>query len=172
MSRTIPLISIVGRSGTGKTTLVERLLGELKARGYRLATIKHDTHTFEIDQPGKDSWRHAQAGSDVVVIAGPDRLAIIRRLEREWSLEEVAAQIEDVDLIITEGYKRGAQPKIEVSRRERGRGLVSNVEELVAVATDEPYPELVVPQFRLDDAAGLADLIEKTFLHRAQSSAS
>jgi len=172
MSSAIPIVSIVGRSGTGKTTLVERLLGELKARGYRVATIKHDTHTFEIDQPGKDSWRHAQAGSDVVVIASPDRLAIIRRLEREWSLDEIAALIEDVDIIITEGYKRGGKPKIEVSRRERGRGLVSQIDELVAVATDEPYPELAVPQLALDDAAGLVDLIEKLFLRRAGGDAS
>lgn len=160
----IPIVSIVGRSGVGKTTLVEKLLVELKRRGRRVATIKHDTHTFEIDQPGKDSWRHAQAGSDVVVIAAPERLALIRRLEREWTLDEIAALIEDVDIILTEGYKRANKPKIEVSRRERGHGLVSRSDELVAIATDQPFPEINVPQFALDDINGLTDLIEQRFL--------
>jgi molybdopterin-guanine dinucleotide biosynthesis protein MobB len=163
-TRAIPIISIVGRSGVGKTTLVEKLIGELKRRGRRVATIKHDTHTFEIDQPGKDSWRHAQAGSDVVVIAAPERLAMIRRLDQELSLDQIASLIADVDIILTEGYKRGNAPKIEVSRRQRGSGLVSPPEELVAIASDQSYPELAVPRFELDDIVGLTDLIERDFL--------
>ena len=84
---TIPILSIVGKSGSGKTTLLEKLIAELKRRGYRVATIKHHAHPgFEIDQPGKDTWRHAQAGSDHVVIAAPDKIASIRRLERDNQL--------------------------------------------------------------------------------------
>jgi molybdopterin-guanine dinucleotide biosynthesis protein B len=166
----VPIISIVGRSGTGKTTLIEKLLRELKARGYRVATIKHDAHPFEIDQPGKDSWRHAQAGSDTVVISAADRLAMIKRLDREWSIDRIAgALLGDVDLVLTEGYKRSDKPRIEVSRRACGRELVSTASQLVALATDQPFNEgelASVPQFQLDDAAGLVDLIEKRFLRR------
>ncbi|MGB9775273.1 MAG: molybdopterin-guanine dinucleotide biosynthesis protein B [Anaerolineae bacterium] len=159
----VPVISIVGKSGVGKTTLLEKLIPELKRRGYRVATVKHDVHGFEIDRPGKDTWRHAQAGSDHVVIASPNRIAHIQRLERELTLPEIVATIQDVDIVLTEGYKRGPAPKIEVSRAERSRELLCTPEELVAIATDQPY-DLDVPQFGLDDVAGLADLIEERFL--------
>jgi molybdopterin-guanine dinucleotide biosynthesis protein B len=163
----VPIVSIVGKSDVGKTTLMEKLIRELKARGYRVATIKHHVHWFEIDQPGKDTWRHAQAGSDVVVIAAPNRIALVERLERELSIDEIAGRIGKVDIILTEGYKRGDKPKIEVSRRERGRELLCTEDELLALATDEPYPELAgVPQFHLDDAAGIVDLLEQRFLRR------
>ncbi len=159
----VPVISIVGKSGVGKTTLLEKLIPELKRRGYRVATIKHDVHGFEIDQPGKDTWRHAQAGSDHVVIASPNRIAHIQRLERELTLPEIVVTIHDADIVLTEGYKRGPAPKVEVSRAERGRELICAPEELVAIATDQPY-DLDVPQFGLDDVVGLADLIEERFL--------
>jgi molybdopterin-guanine dinucleotide biosynthesis protein B len=158
----IPIISIVGKSGAGKTTLLEKLIRELKRRGYRVATVKHDVHSFEIDHPGKDTWRHAQAGSDHVVIASPARIAHIQRVERELTLPEIAATINDVDIVLTEGYKRGPAPKIEVSRAEKGNELLCTREELVAIATDQHF-DMDVPQFELDDAAGLVDLIERTF---------
>ena len=120
----IPILSVVGKSDSGKTTLLEGLIRELKQRGYRVGTIKHDAHSFEIDVPGKDSWRHAQAGSDHVVISSPLRVASIRRVEREPQLEELAAGMTDVDIILTEGYKRGNAPKIEVSRRARSSTLI------------------------------------------------
>jgi molybdopterin-guanine dinucleotide biosynthesis protein B len=161
--QTIPVLSIVGKSDVGKTTLLEKLVRELKARGYRVATVKHDAHSFEIDQPGKDTWRHAQAGSDHVVIASPNRIAHIQRLERELTLAEIVAAITDADIVLTEGYKRGPAPKIEVSRAEKGRELLCAPEELVALATDKPF-DMDVPQFDLDDAAGLVDLIELRFL--------
>lgn len=159
----VPVISVVGKSNVGKTTLLEKLIAELKRRGYRVATIKHDAHGFEVDQPGKDTWRHAQAGSDHVVLASPNRIVHIQRLERELTLPEIVATIRDVDIILTEGYKRGPAPKIEVSRAERSRELLCSPEELVAIATDQPY-DLDVPQFDLNDAVGLVDLIEERFL--------
>ncbi len=159
----IPIISVVGKSGVGKTTFLEKLIAELKRRGLRVATIKHDVHGFEIDRPGKDSWRLAQAGSDSVVIASPQRLALIKRLEREMALSEIAALLNDIDIILTEGYKRGDAPKIEVSRRERGGGLLCAPDELVAIVSDQPF-DLDVPQFGLDDAGGIVDLLEKKFL--------
>lgn len=159
----IPMVSVVGKSDTGKTTLLEKLIAELKWRGYRVATVKHDTHGFDIDRPGKDSWRHAQAGSDVVVISGPNRLALIEKREQEMTLDEIADRVTNVDIILTEGYKRGDKPKIEVSRREKSGELLCTEDELIAIATDQPF-DINVPQFGLDNAAGIVDLIEERFL--------
>lgn len=160
----IPILSIIGKSGSGKTTLLEKLIPELKRRGRRLATIKHHSHPgFEIDQPGKDTWRHAQAGSDQVIIAAPDKIASIRRLQRELSLDEIAASIQDVDIIITEGYKRAGKPALEVVRAVTGLETISQPPQLIAIATDTAL-DINVPQFNLDDAEGLVSLIERTFL--------
>ncbi len=157
-----PIFSIVGKSGVGKTTLLEKLIPELKRRGYRLATVKHHSHPgFEIDRPGKDTWRHAQAGSDHVVIAAPDKIASIRRLERPLSIDEIAAGIHDVDLILTEGFKRGGKPAVEVVRAEKGLDLLCEPPQLVAVATDTWLDALIVPQFNLEDVSAIADFIEQ-----------
>jgi len=160
MMSTIPIVCVVGRSKAGKTTLLEKLIAELKQRGYRVATIKHHSHPgFEMDQPGKDTWRHAQAGSDHVVIVAPDKVASIRRVKREPSLEEVAATIHDVDIILTEGFKRTGQLKVEIVRAARSTQPLCTPDELLALVTDVALP-YDVPQFDLDDMAGLADLIE------------
>jgi molybdopterin-guanine dinucleotide biosynthesis protein B len=159
----IPVVSVVGKSDAGKTTLLEKIIPELKRRGYRVATVKHDAHSFEIDQPGKDTWRHRQAGADVVVISARDKMAIIRRLDEEMSLPQITDMITGVDIILTEGFKRGPAPKIEVSRREKSTELLCTVDELVAVATDQRF-DIPAPQFALDDAAGLVDLLERRFL--------
>ncbi len=156
----IPIISIVGKSNAGKTTLIEKLIPELKERGWRVATIKHDAHRFDIDQPGKDSYRHFQAGADWTVIASPEKMATVRRLERELSLAEIATQIDGVDLILTEGYKRDARCRIEVSRRAQTTELISRPDELLAVAADYPV-DVGVPVLDINDAAGLVDLIER-----------
>lgn len=161
----MPIVSIVGRKNAGKTTVLETLIGEFKRRGYRVAAVKHHAHDFEIDQPGKDSWRFAQAGSDVVVLATPRKLAFVKRLAQEPSLEEVAAQVGDgVDIILTEGYKMGPAPKIEVARRAMGRELLCREGELIALATDAHFP-VAIPHFALDDTVGLADFIEGRFLN-------
>jgi molybdopterin-guanine dinucleotide biosynthesis protein B len=159
-----PIVSVVGKSGSGKTVFLEKLITVLKSRHLRIGIIKHDPHGFDIDQPGKDSWRHAQAGSDVVVLSSPAKLAMIRRLDGEMTLDHIVnAFLPDVDLVITEGYKRGPKKKIEVSRRERGRELVSPPEDLVAIVTDQSF-DLAVPQFGLDEMERVADFITQRFL--------
>ncbi|MDK2817752.1 MAG: molybdopterin-guanine dinucleotide biosynthesis adapter protein [Moorella sp. (in: firmicutes)] len=158
-----PVISVVGKSDVGKTTLLTKLLPELKRRGYRVATIKHDTHGFDIDRPGKDTWRHAEAGADVVVISSPSKMALIEKVDAELPLDAIAERIQNVDLIITEGYKRGDKPKIEVHRAAVSGELLCEPQELLAVATDEPLA-IDVPCYGLDDAAGLVDLIEERIL--------
>ncbi|MBN1964080.1 MAG: molybdopterin-guanine dinucleotide biosynthesis protein B [Anaerolineae bacterium] len=156
----IPAVAIVGRSKSGKTTLIEKLLPVLHARGYRVGTIKHHAHAgFEIDYEGKDTWRHAQAGSDHVVIVAPDKLASIRRLAAEPGIAEVINTVmADVDLVLTDGYKSSPLPKIEVVRAARSDAPICEPGELIALATDLPLG-LGVPCFDPDDAEGLADLI-------------
>ena len=155
----IPILSIVGRSGSGKTTLLENIIVELKRRGYRLATIKHHAHSgFEIDQPGKDTWRHARAGSDLVIIAAPDKMATIRTLEHELTLDEIAAGIDGVDIILTEGYKRAGKPALEVVRAEVSTKPICNPDQLVALATDTEL-DTEVPQFHLQDVNQIVDFI-------------
>lgn len=160
----IPIVLFIGKSGAGKTTLMEKIIAELKARNYRVGTIKHHSHSgFEIDYPGKDSWRHAQAGSDHVVIAAPDKIAFIRRLDQELSLDEIAAGITEVDIILVEGYKRTGKPSIEVMRAENSKELISDTAQLIAVVADFPV-DLALPQYRLDDSEKIADFIETRFL--------
>jgi molybdopterin-guanine dinucleotide biosynthesis protein B len=164
MESLIPIICVVGRSKVGKTTFLEKLIPALKQRGYRVATIKHHAHSgFEIDQRGKDTWRHAQAGSDYVVIAAPDKVASIRRVDREPTLDEIAATISNVDIILTEGYKRSEKPKVEIVRTAHSREPICTPQELLALVSDVAVP-FDVPRFDLDDVAGLADLIEARFL--------
>jgi molybdopterin-guanine dinucleotide biosynthesis protein B len=159
-----PVISVVGKSGVGKTVFLEKLIAELKGRGIRVGTVKHDVHGFEIDQPGKDSWRHARAGSDAVVIASSGRVALIKRLDEEMPLDEIVeAYLRDMDLVITEGYKSGPKKKIEVSRRERSQELVSPQADLMAIVADQAF-DLEVPQFGLEDVRGVVDLIIGRFL--------
>jgi len=156
----LPIISIVGRSESGKTILLEGLIGELKRRGYRLATVKHSVPDFDLDQPGKDSWRLAEAGSEIVVLSSPHKLAFIKQVDSEASLEELSQLIgDDFDLILTEGFRGGSAPKIEVHRKKLG-GLLCSPEELFAVVTDEPL-DINVPQYSPEEVEALADIIEK-----------
>ena len=155
----IPLLSFVGKSGVGKTTLIEKLVAELKRRGYRIAVVKHHAHTTPIDGSGKDSWRFAEAGASLAVVSSPVEIVRFERVTRELTLNEIAAQINGVDLILTEGFKREAAPKIEVSRTALGADLVARADELIAVVSDHPIA-LNLPRFDLDDAAGIAAFIE------------
>jgi molybdopterin-guanine dinucleotide biosynthesis protein B len=164
----VPVVSIVGKSGVGKTTVMEKLIAELKKRGYRVATLKHNVHGFDIDLEGKDTWRYAQAGSDTVAISSSHKIAIIRKVGHDHTLAELNRFIgTDFDIILAEGFKQDKAPKIEVHRQELGAELLCNKEELLAIATDERL-EIDVPQYTLEDARGIADLIEKRFFDREQ----
>lgn len=159
----IPVVSIVGRAKSGKTTVLEGVLRELKSRGYKVATIKHHAHPgFEIDYPGKDTWRHAQAGSDYVVIAAPDKVAYIQKVEREPSLDELAARIEGVDIILTDGYRREKRPKIEVLRDGIANNPESSQAELLAVVSDGPI-SLNIPCFSFNQVTALVELVVHHF---------
>jgi len=161
----IPIISIVGKSGSGKTTLIEKLVPELIRRGLRVATVKHDVHGFEMDREGKDSWRHKKAGAHTVVVSSPEKAALIRDVERDLNLGEIRDKlIQDVDLILSEGYKRDVQPKIEVFRKEVHKNLLCKKKDnLVAIVSNQKF-NVGVPCFGLEDMKGLSNFIEKQFL--------
>jgi molybdopterin-guanine dinucleotide biosynthesis protein B len=163
MKNNIPMLSIVGKSNSGKTTLIEKLIPELIRRGWWVATIKHNRHGFAIDHEGKDSWRHKRAGARTTVIASPHQVAVVEDTDRDYEIAELRDRyIRDVDLIIVEGYKQNPYPKIEVFRpslkRERLCGVNDN---LIAVVSDEPLTA-EVPFFYVNDIAGLVDWLEET----------
>jgi molybdopterin-guanine dinucleotide biosynthesis protein MobB len=165
-----PVVSIVAKSGTGKTTLLEKLIAEIKQRGFRVAAIKHDAHSFNIDHKGKDSWRLTESGADTMLITSPEKLAMVKQYSKECEpnlAESVAIYCNDVDIVLTEGFKKSTMPKIEVHRRERSEKLLCRDEEhdptLIAVASDSPL-EIDVPLYDINDAQGLCDLIVERFL--------
>lgn len=158
-----PIVSIIGKSKSGKTAIIEKLVGELKSRGYRVATIKHTPRGMTFDEADKDSWRHIQAGSEATAIASPGRIALIKPIAQELTLDQIARLFgEDYDIILAEGFKQSDAPKIEVHRREVGRPL-SSIKKLIAMVTDEPL-ETKTRQFSLQDIRGLADLLEEGFI--------
>ncbi len=161
----IPIISIVGKSGTGKTTLIEKIIPELARRGYRVCTIKHHLHDFEIDKEGKDSWRHKRAGAHSVIISSPRKVALTRDVGEEMSLEELRDCFGgDMDLILSEGFKGDIQPKVEIFRKEEhGELLCTKEDNLVAIASNRPF-DIGVPCLDIDDIKGIVDLIESKFL--------
>lgn len=162
----LPIVSIVGKSGAGKTFVVTRLVTELKSRGYRVATVKHSVGGFDLDREGKDSWHHAQAGSDAVSISSPNRFAVIRSVDHDTTLAEIPRLVGlDFDIIVAEGFSQDSGPKIEVHRKELGPDMICNPEKLMAVATDGGL-EVDLPKYAPDDAAGLADLVERELLSR------
>ncbi len=161
-------VSFVAKSGTGKTTLLEKVIAELKERGYRVGAIKHDAHRFDIDHPGKDSHRMTAAGADTMLISSPEKLALVKRHAASPPIGElIATYFGDVDIVLTEGFKKSDLPKIEVHRRERSTTLLCRGDEndpsLIAVASDETL-ELDVPVFDINDAAGIASFIAEKFL--------
>lgn len=160
----IPVFSIVANSSkVGKTTVLCDIIKELKSRRYRVCTIKHDVHGFEIDHPGKDTWKHSQAGSDIVVISSPQKMAMIEKVEKEYSLDEIISKIHNVDIIITEGYKQENKPKLEVFRKETSKEIWSKNEDLFAIITNRPL-NINVPQYAFSEIKEAVDLIERLFL--------
>lgn len=164
---TIPIVSIVGKSNSGKTTLLEKIIAELVGRGYRVATFKHNVHGFNIDHEGKDSYRHKKAGASMTVVSSPHQLALVRDVDHDYSFEEIRDNyIKDVDIILTEGFKVNAYPKIEVFRSELKRDLISGKDDnLLAVASDVKL-DIGVPCLDINDARSVAALIERTFLKK------
>ncbi len=150
----IPVIAFAAYSGTGKTTLIEKLVRNLKEKGLRIAVIKHDGHDFEIDKEGKDSWRFTQAGADMTIISSAQKTAIIE--QRERSLQENLSMVHDVDLILVEGYKNENLPQIGISRKATGKGFTADLERFIAVVTDEELPEIKISCFGLNDIEEIA----------------
>jgi molybdopterin-guanine dinucleotide biosynthesis protein MobB len=157
----IPVFSFVAYSGTGKTTLLEKLIPELISRGIRVAIIKHDAHKFDIDKEGKDSWRFTQAGAAVTAIVSGEKAAIMEN--RPVSFESVIARISDVDIILTEGYKTGPYPKIAL-RRAGGEFPFAPSECFAVVSDDDSDANRGAPWFCLDDVSGIADLLQAAIL--------
>ena len=157
------IIAVVGKSKSGKTTLIERLIPEIKKRGYSVGSVKHAHHGFEIDQKGKDSYRHRAAGADVVVIASPDEIAMVKRIEHD-SLDNVENFFDDVDLVLVEGYTRTRPPKIEIfDQSSHAVPLGLSSEELIAFVSDD-IVEVDVPFYRRDQIVEIGDLIERRYL--------
>lgn len=154
----IPVLSVVAYSGTGKTTLLEKLIPALKKRGLRLCVIKHDAHGFQVDKEGKDSWRMTQAGADVTIVTNGAHAAVFEN--RPVSDAELLSRVQDVDLILTEGYKHGNWKKIALYRKAVGKPFPCPLEECMAVVTDTPL-DTTLPCFGFEDVEALADLIVK-----------
>jgi molybdopterin-guanine dinucleotide biosynthesis protein B len=160
----LPVVSIVGKSGAGKTALMEKLIVEFKKRGYRVAAVKHSGQKIDMDKQGKDSWKFAQAGSSAVVLSSPDKLVFIKNVDNDSSMKEVLRIIgNDFDLVLVEGFRKGKAPKIEVHRKELGKDLLCLPEELAAIVTDESL-DTDIPQLPPSDTSAIADFIEKNIL--------
>lgn len=158
-----PIISIVGKPKSGKTTLLEGLISELKSRGYRVATIKHSVHPLDFDKVGKDSWRHIEAGSEATAIVSPDQVVLIEKVSREPDPSDIARLFSDgYDIILSEGFKGSLTPKVEIHRKAVGPPL-SHVDNIIAIATDELL-QTSIRQFSINDINGLADLLEKGYI--------
>lgn len=165
----IPLVSIVAtKSGTGKTTLLEGIIKKLKNKNYKVGILKHDVHKFQIDYPGKDSYKFTEAGADNVVIASESKLAMIQNLEVEKSIDELLWLFKDIDIIIVEGFKDNVHPKIEVHRKEIDKNLLYknpkfNYTNFIAIASDEDL-NVDIPIFNINDIEEITNFIENNFL--------
>jgi molybdopterin-guanine dinucleotide biosynthesis protein B len=164
----IPIVSFVGRSNSGKTTFIERVIPELVRAGYKVATVKHAGHGFDLDTEGKDSWRHRQAGASGVVVLSKGSMAMFADVAEEMKVEEVRDRFLDssYDLIIAEGWKHEGYPKIVIVREQIGE-IPLSPEGLLAVVSDKPV-SVDVPVFDLNDVPAVAELIMKRFPLRAR----
>lgn len=161
----IPILSVTGTSNSGKTTLMEKIIAELSRRGYRVAAVKHTLHDFDIDQKGKDSWRHRQAGAVTSVLSSSRMVAVIEKVSHDLSIAELTRRyVEGVDIVIVEGHKKNDYPKIVmVSGKARELSETVSRKNILAFACDSEV-ETTLPVFHRNDARGITDLIENRLL--------
>lgn len=157
------VIGFAGWSGAGKTTLLRRLIPVLVGRGLRVSTVKHAHHAFDIDKPGKDSWVHREAGATEVLVGSANRWALMHELrgDPEPDLPELLARMAPVDLVLVEGFKRGAHPKIEVHRAAVGKPLLHPDDSGIIALAASPVMPAPISAVDLDDAEAVADLVER-----------
>jgi len=151
------IISVVGNSGSGKTTLLVKLVREFKKRGYKIGTIKHAHHGFDIDKKGKDSYNHKKAGADAVMLVGPEQIAMVKD-QPDSCLADLEIYFSDMDLVLAEGFKRETNPKIEVFRSKKDVEPLCIQNNLIAFVTDSDM-DCSAPKFGLDDTEKLVDMI-------------
>lgn len=157
--KTPPIVSIVGNSRSGKTTFLEKLIPEITKRGFKVGTIKHDVHGFDIDKPGKDSWRHKQAGASTTVISSPYQIGMVMDVDVDHKPDELLSFFKGMDIVLAEGYKRGDTLKIEVFRPEISREPVCGGDgRLLAIISDSSV-DLDVPIFSLQDIHPVVDFL-------------
>jgi len=160
----VPIIAIVGKSGAGKTVIMEKLITEFKARGYRVGAVKHAHRTVELDAPGKDTWRFSEAGSDAVAVSSPSRITIFKNLDREPSLEETVLLLgEGYDIVLAEGFKTARAAKIEVCPTGKTGDMVCSVSDLCAVISDGK-PRVKIPVFGRGEIGKVVDFIEHNIM--------
>ncbi len=160
--KTMRIIGLAGWSGSGKTTLVTKLIPCLRERGISVSTLKHAHHGFDLDTPGKDSFMHRAAGATEVIISSGKRWAMLHELreEAEWNLPDLVAKMSPVDLVLVEGFKRDAFPKLEIHRIANGKPLIHPEDpHIVAVASDSAVPDAKVPVVDLNNIDAIADLL-------------
>jgi molybdopterin-guanine dinucleotide biosynthesis protein B len=158
------IIGLAGWSGAGKTTLLTKVIPRLIARGVRVSTLKHAHHSFDIDQPGKDSYSHRMAGATEVLVGAASRWALVHELrdENEPPLRVLLSKLSPVDLVIIEGYKREGHPKLEIFRAAVGKTLMHPGDpQIVAIASDVPLPSATVPVVSIDDVEAVAEVVLK-----------
>lgn len=163
------VLGLTGWSGSGKTTLIVKLIPELVSRGLRISTMKHAHHVFDVDKPGKDSFRHREAGATEVLVSSEHRWALMHehRGDVEPSAIELMEHMSPVDLLLIEGFKREAHEKLEIYRRALGKSLLSTGDpSFIAVLSDGPVPETALPVIDLNDAGAIADFIIEHFNFR------
>lgn len=157
--KTPPMLCIVGFSGSGKTTLTVGLVSALKKRGFRVGTIKHDVHGFDMDRPGKDSWRHKQAGAGVTLVTSPFQIGMVKDVEHDHQPWELLAMMEGMDFVLVEGFKREPLPKIEVFRPENGKPPACKGDHHLIAVVSNAKLDWGIPRYSPDDIEALCDFI-------------